>query len=158
MKEREIKESKMTHTMNVKRLPIIDPRDPAQLAKRLNKYFDICHEDDKSPTLAGMALAIGISRVQLLRWMKGETPFPEDCLKILEEAGSVVTAFTEVEIAEGKGNPVGKIFLLKNNFEGYNDTQHIEMRQDAPMLTERELLERAARLPGWNQPMIEEKE
>lgn len=145
---------RMAHTLRVKRLPIVDTHDPKAVAKCLNDYFDLCDEDNKIPTLSGMALALKVSHTTVRRWLNGVTPVDPDILKIIQEAENVIVAASEESLMEGQGNPVGKIFVMKNNFEDYSDKTQVVVRSENRELTQKELMDMAAKLPGFQTPLI----
>lgn len=147
-------ERRMGHTLRVKRMPIIDIHNPKQVAKCLNDYFDLCDEDNKLPTLSGMALALKVSHSTVRRWLNGVTPIDPDILQIIQEAENVIVAAAEESLMEGKGNPVGKIFVMKNNFEDYSDKTQVVLKTDRRELTQKELIEMAEKLPGFRQRLL----
>lgn len=144
--------------MEVARLPIIDPHNPKQLHKRLNEYFDLCEKNGMFATMAGMALAIGVTRPTLYRWLSGSRPIDPEIIKILGWGMTVVNAQTEQTMMDGTGNVVGQIFLTKNNFPGYTDTREVVMNQKPKELSSDELYKMAAKLPGFTPELLEQKE
>lgn len=114
-------------SMKLFNLPTIDLKDPEQVQARLNEYFQIQFEADVKPTVAGMAMALGIDRRRLWeiragvstsnRWVE-ELPTPtKDSIK---RAYDFMENLWENYMQNGKINPVSGIFLGKNNF-GYQD-------------------------------------
>jgi hypothetical protein len=108
-------------------LPTIDLRDPEAVQERLSEYFRIHVEADLKPTVAGMAMALGIDRRRLWeiksgapttnRWLD-DIPTPvKDSIK---KAYDFLETLWENYMHNGKINPVSGIFLGKNNF-GYQD-------------------------------------
>ena len=114
-------------SMQLFELPSIDLRDPEQVAERLAEYFRIHMEADLKPTVAGMAMALGIDRRRL--WeiragapMGGHTPLTLPTLTVdsIKKAYDFMENMWECYMLNGKINPVSGIFLGKNNF-GYQD-------------------------------------
>ena len=112
-------------------LPTIDLHKPEQVQERLNEYFDIHVKADLKPTVAGMAMALGINRRRL--WeiktdakMGGTTEYdlPRETLVAIKKAYDFLETLWENYMHNGKINPVSGIFLAKNNF-GYQDKQDI---------------------------------
>ena len=108
-------------------LPSIDLHNPEQVQARLNEYFSIQYEADLKPTVAGMAMALGIDRRRLWeirsgasttnRWVEDLPTSVKDSIK---KAYDFMENLWENYMQNGKINPVSGIFLGKNNF-GYQD-------------------------------------
>ena len=106
-------------------LPTIDLRKPEQVEERLSEYFKIHFEADLKPTVAGMAMALGIDRRRLWeiktgastsnRWVEELPTLTKDSIK---KAYDFMENLWEHYMHNGKINPVSGIFLGKNNF-GY---------------------------------------
>ena len=125
-------------------LPAIDLKNPEQVQARLSEYFKIHVEADLKPTVAGMAMALGIDRRRL--WeiragakMGGHTPheLPTLIVDSIKKAYDFMENLWENYMQNGKINPVSGIFLGKNNF-GYADKQEYvvtpnTMSQDTPV-------------------------
>ena len=108
-------------------LPTIDLHDPEQVQNRLNEYFQIQFDADVKPTVAGMAMALGIDRRRL--WeiksgnhhtSKGLDDLPTLTTDSIKKAYDFMENLWENYMQNGKINPVSGIFLGKNNF-GYQD-------------------------------------
>lgn len=108
-------------------LPTIDLHKPEQVQARLSEYFQIHIDADLKPTVAGMAMALGIDRRRL--WeiktgakMGGHTPHDLPTLTVdsIKKAYDFLETLWENYMHNGKINPVSGIFLGKNNF-GYQD-------------------------------------
>ena len=105
-------------------LPTIDLRNPEQVQDRLNEYFQIQFDADLKPTVAGMAMALGIDRRRL--W-EIKSNVPDRCQDLptltrdsIKKAYDFMENLWENYMQNGKINPVSGIFLGKNNF-GYQD-------------------------------------
>ena len=113
-------------------LPPIDLHQPELVQERLAQYFEIHFEADMKPTVAGMAMALGIDRRRL--WeiktgapMGGHTPheLPTMTVDSIKKAYDFLETLWENYMHNGKINPVSGIFLAKNNF-GYQDkVEHV---------------------------------
>ncbi len=104
-------------------MPSIDLHNPEQVQTRLSEYFTIHFEADLKPTVAGMAMALGIDRRRLWEIKSGAaTPFnlPSDVTDSIKKAYDFMENLWENYMQNGKINPVSGIFLGKNNF-GYQD-------------------------------------
>ena len=89
---------------------------------RCYDYLETCIRNSMKPGLAGLALAIGVSRGTLLNYINGVTPVPNQNRETLQRYYVLLNALLEDYTQNGKINPVSALFLLKNNF-GYKDTQ-----------------------------------
>lgn len=103
-----------------------------ETAERTALYFEICNRNDMKPSVAGYALAIGISRQELWNIVSGRRVKPSAVVDVLKRAYNLLNAQMEDYMQNGKINPVAGIFLSKNHF-GYQDRQEIEVsaRTDA---------------------------
>ena len=114
-------------SMKLFNLPTIDLRDPDAVQKRLDEYFEIHFKADLKPTVAGMAMALGVDRRRLWeiktgvstsnRWVEELPTLTKDSIK---KAYDFMENLWEHYMHNGKINPVSGIFLGKNNF-GYQD-------------------------------------
>ena len=109
----------------------VDLHNPEEVQSRLAEYFQIHFDADLKPTVAGMAMALGIDRRRL--WeiksgakMGGTTEFdlPTPTLVAIKKAYDFMENLWENYMQNGKINPVSGIFLGKNNF-GYQDKQEM---------------------------------
>lgn len=118
--------------MKIWNLPKVDMSSEKEVAERVGLYFDICSDDDMKPSVAGLALALGVDKSYLwaLRTGKrGKNPAVVDTLK---KAMDFLDAQMVDYMQNGKINPVSGIFLMKNNF-GYADKQEVVVTPNSPM-------------------------
>ena len=118
-------------------LPKIDVHDPEAVQKRLNDYFGYMASQDAKPTVAGMAMALGMDRRRLWeiktgaqttnRWIED---LPNEVKDSIKKAYSLMEYLWENYMVNGKINPVTGIFLGKNNF-GYQDKQEMVLTPNA---------------------------
>lgn len=105
-------------------LPKIDLKDPEQVQARLDEYFQIQFNADLKPTVAGMAMALGMDRRRL--WeiradvANRNQELPTLTRDSIKRAYDFMENLWENYMQNGKINPVSGIFLGKNNF-GYQD-------------------------------------
>lgn len=114
--------SKLTlQNLNFMTLPEIDRGDRKQVEDRIMYYFQTCIEQDIKPGMAGLCLALGISRKTWCLWGQGRS---RDYADLVEKSRLLMESIMEQYMLNGKINPVTGIFLLKNNF-GYSDQSEI---------------------------------
>ena len=138
----------------------IDLHQPELVQERLAEYFQIHFDADLKPTVAGMAMALGIDRRRL--WeirsgakLGGHTPIELPTLTVdyIKKAYDFMENLWENYMQNGKINPVSGIFLGKNNF-GYQDkTEYVvtpNMNNDVDYNKE----DIQARYPTINSPTL----
>lgn len=112
-------------------LPPIDISDEKQVQQRLVDYFSFCAENDRKPSMVGMANWLGVDQTTLTSWKRGEyrsathSPLIRKACAVLEEM--MVDYFQN-----GKVNPASGIFLLKNMFQ-YKDVQDVVVTPNNPL-------------------------
>lgn len=121
----------LNHNIQVASLPSIDTTNPKEVEKRIFEYFQICGENDMKPSMAGMALAIGVDRATLWSWSVGNTR-GDTHYDTIKKAVQMLDAQMVDYMQNGKINPVSGIFLMKNNF-GYKDQQEVVVKPEAPL-------------------------
>lgn len=122
----------MRVNMELFNLPTFDiyKATPDEINERLNTFFNIYFAADLKPTVAGMAMSLGINRVTLNKIVNDQpindhgtmSTLPPSSVYNLKKAYSMMENFWESYMNGGKINPVTGIFLAKNNF-GYVDKQ-----------------------------------
>lgn len=147
----EEKQRRVGHNLEVARLPIIDCHNYKQVTRRLNEYFDLCEKNGEFATVAGMSLALGVTRQTVFRWLNGQRPIESDILMALEWGMSVINSQVEGSLMDGTGNVVGQIFLTKNNFPEYTDSREVIVQPRQKEISSEELLKLASKLPGFQQ-------
>lgn len=122
----------INNSMRIFKLPKIDMANAEQVSDRVAEYFDICAEDDVKPSVAGLALALGVDRVYLWQIRSGKTGKSPDVVNALKSAMQLLDLQMTDYMQNGKINPVSGIFLMKNNF-GYADKQEVVVTPNSPM-------------------------
>lgn len=117
-------------TLNIElfNLEKIDLHDEEAVACRLEEYFQIYAKYDTKPTVAGMAMALGMNRRTLIAIVNDyatggagyKTALPHEVALVIKKAYSLLEVLWENYSSNGKINPVMAIFLAKNNY-GYQD-------------------------------------
>lgn len=118
----------LTLNMELFNLEKIDLHDEESVTKRLQDYFSIYAKYDVKPTVAGMAMALGMNRRTLIAIVNDyatggagyKTALPQEVALVIKKAHYLLENLWENYSTNGKLNPVMAIFLGKNNF-GYQD-------------------------------------
>lgn len=115
-------------SLELMNLPTIDLHDIMAVQERINEFFNIMAKYDTKPTVAGMAMALGMDRRTL--WaIRNDQPtggagyksaLPSEVADSIKKAYLLMENLWENYMQNGKINPVSGIFLGKNNF-GYQD-------------------------------------
>jgi len=99
-------------------------KSKAKLKRNILWYFELCDYTEKPYTIAGLAVYLGIT-IHTLNKYRTLEPFKD----IIEMTLLFIESKAEEDVREGKKNPIGTIFWLKNRFkEGWKDTQEIELK------------------------------
>lgn len=116
----------LEHNLKMWDWPSVNMKEPEQVKERIGGYLQLCAEDDMKPSVAGLALAFGVSRNTLWRWSNGIdcVTFPTESCDLIKKAYQFLNAQMEDYAQNGKVNPVTAIFLMKNHF-GYADKQEL---------------------------------
>ena len=117
----------ITHNIEVNALADnkVDMTNYAAVEDRLQSYFLVCAKNDMKPSVAGMALAFGVTRKCLHDWIYGQIKYiPADVVYLMQRYYQILNAQMEDYMQNGKINPVAGIFLMKNNM-GYEDKKEI---------------------------------
>ena len=109
-------------------MPRVDLHDPQAVHERLCEYFKIYGEADLKPTVAGMAMCLGVDRRRL--WaIANDQPtggngyklnLPQETTDLVKKAYEILETTMENYANAGKITPVMAIFMMKNHF-GYQD-------------------------------------
>lgn len=123
------------HTMEVARLEHIDLKNAELVDQRILKYFSICESNDMKPSVAGLALALGVERTTLWKIRTKQTGgYPSEVINSIKRAVQIINAMMEDYMQNGKINPVSGIFLMKNNMD-YSDKQEVVVTPNNPLGT-----------------------
>lgn len=116
----------LEHNLKMWKWPSVNMKKPEDVYERVTLYFQTCADDDMKPSVAGLALAFGIDRRTLWKWINGiQSDFvASESRDALKKAYIILNAQMENYMQNGKINPVAGIFLMKNNM-GYQDKQEV---------------------------------
>lgn len=119
----------LNHSLKLAALPAIDIKNAEQIGERITEYFTICAEDDMKPSVAGLAVAVGVDRKTIWQWSVGEK---SDRSNLIKRAYALLDLQMNNYMQNGKINPVSGIFLMKNHF-GYTDKQEVVVTPNNPL-------------------------
>ena len=122
----------INHSLRLADLPKVNLKSVDDVTQRIRNYFVICAEDDMKPSVAGLALALGIDRTYLWEIRTGKAGKDPEVVDTLKKAMQILDLQMVDYMQNGKINPVAGIFLMKNNF-GYADKQDITVTPASPL-------------------------
>lgn len=137
---REWNKSLIIHVKKVRAIKKPTPHFPNTIRTACDTYFDLCEEDGVKPSVAGLSVALGVSRDTLLSWVRGEISL--ESADVVKEYFSLIEIFDETSIKDNRTNAVSGIFMMKNN-HGYKDevvTKVIDEREISNEEIERKYL------------------
>ena len=88
-----------------------------KLQNHIDGYFKFCKKDLKTPTITGLAYALGVDRVTLINYENKEPYF-----EIIRSAKTYIESFLDQAFMNGKGN-VGTIFVARAGFKWKDGTE-----------------------------------
>lgn len=127
-----------------------DPNDIEEVRERIRNYFIISDKYQQAPTVAGLALALGIDRRTLWTWMERKNGVIKnpDVMDTLKNVYNMITAQYESLLTQNKIVPVAGFFLMQNNFGYKNQTDHVVVAQQAEEPDTGDIAARAGLLDG----------
>lgn len=120
------------HSMRLYDLPKCNLKSVEEVTQRITDYFAICAEDDMKPSVAGLALAMDITKEYLWEIRVGRKGKNPDVADTIKKAMKLLDLQMVDYMQNGKINPVSGIFLMKNNF-GYADKQEVIVTPNNPL-------------------------
>ena len=125
------------HNMEMFNWGKVDFKNPDEVEDRVLQYFKHCYDDDMKPSVAGLALALGIDRRRL--WELGqlennrtEVQTTPEVRGIIKKAYVMLNSQMEDYMMGGKIHPVAGIFLMKNNMD-YKDQSELTLTPNMPL-------------------------
>lgn len=107
--------------LEVMHLPDINIKNIDEVRVRIDEYFQIYARYDIKPTVAGLAMALGMSKTAYLEVVRGTNKtLPDAVCRAIQKAHTIMETMWEGYMAGGKVNPVVGIFVAKNMY-GYVD-------------------------------------
>lgn len=109
-------------------LPPINIKNPAEVTKRIEEYFDFCELNDKPPNMVGLGNWLGVGTQTIQKWKNGEWS-AETIGPIIQRALSVIEESLVSQVQDNPKAMVGGMFLLKSMFH-YKEQQDIVIRAE----------------------------
>ena len=116
--QKEWNRSVFTHIRNIQAIKKPNANDSDGVRRACEEYFKQCEEDRMRPSVSGLALALGVNRAVLLKWLNGEITI--QTADVIMEYFSLIEIFDETALKDNKTNAVAGLFNMKNNY-GYKD-------------------------------------
>ena len=127
------KPTKVKPKKKPKKVYLISTRSYQPLKLNIDKYFEDCDNTDKLYSVSGFAKALGFNSRKDLVEYKGERRVNQHIKKAL----LTIEEQMEQRLIQGKGNVVGTIFNLKNNFNWLDRTDvGMALSQSGPIIIE----------------------
>ena len=136
----------LEHSMELAYLPKIDTHNAEEVKQRTIDYFLICQKADMKPSVAGYALALGVTRNTLGGYLSGRIRNTPDVIDAMTTAYAILNHLMETWMQDGKIYPVAGIFLAKNSF-GYKDVSETIVKSDNDDVSAEDLIKGAELLP-----------
>lgn len=133
----------------------ININDESQLRGRISKYFDFCVTNNIKPSVAGLALALNVSKETIFRMVRGDITtdrkYSADTVRIIRKIYLLFDSLWTDYMQHGQINPASGIFLGKNLF-GYRDVVEavVSPGASASLPTPEELASKYDALPEQN--------
>lgn len=97
--------------------------DSEGVKRACDEYMQVSEDFEIKPSVSGLALALGVNREILLKWLRGEVSIRT--ADIIAECYSLIEIFDETAMKDNRINPVAGVFNMKNN-HGYKDEVEIK--------------------------------
>ena len=97
----------------------------SEVEYKIDKYFAECDEENRPYTVTGLALALGMSRQDLLNYSERTDEEGKQFFDTIKKAKNKIESRIEEGLLSGRYNSTGAIFNLKNNY-GWKDKQEVE--------------------------------
>lgn len=125
----------ISHTLEIQQIGIgSDPNNIDDLKARFIQYLQVCAKNDMKLGNMAAYCAMGITKDQVYQWEHGGTRGTEH-KAFIRFVKSVIAAYRETAISEGKINPVIGIFWQKS-FDGLNEMAEYEASNQLEGATE----------------------
>jgi hypothetical protein len=133
---------------NLTPVDVHNPKNAGKVRARIEEYLTLCEECEVQPTVAHLALAIGLKNRYALRKIAegADATVSDEISDLIERAYSFMEGMIESRTMTGAIPPAPGIFSLKNHF-GYRDQSEVRIdtgvvREESPekLIAEAQLL------------------
>jgi len=128
--------------------------DVAEVEERVNQYLAIIEKYSNKPTVAGLALSLGIDRNKLGQIMSGRNQteqYPIEVREYLHQIYVLYESLWEQYMLDGDIPPANGMFIGKNQF-GYKDVvEHEIIGEIKPVIDVKSIEERYKYIGGDNE-------
>lgn len=126
----------ISHTLEIQQIGMgSDPNNIEDLKSRFIQYLQVCAKNDMKLGNLAAYCAMGITKDMAYHWEHGNSKGAEH-KAFIRFVKSVIAAYRETAISEGKINPVIGIFWQKS-FDGLNEMAEYEASNQLEGVTER---------------------
>ena len=95
---------------------------PNTIVEACDEYFALCEKDGVKPSVAGLGLALGVSRSTLLSWVRGEVS--TESSDVLQHYFNIIEVFDETALKDNRVNALAGVFGMKNNYDYKDQVEH----------------------------------
>lgn len=125
----------MRQAIELNNWPKIDIDSNEEVDKRINEYWMFCAENDTRPSVAGLGLALGVTRKTIHAWRTEASRAGSGRSNLIKKAMSILEFLWEEYMQSGKINPASGCFLGKNNFDYHDENKVVLEAQTGPQPT-----------------------
>lgn len=104
-------------------LPPINIKNPHEVEKRIDEYFDFCEMNNKPPNMVGLGNWLGVNYKTISNWKNGNWDV-DTVGEVVQRALSVIEESLVSQVQDNPKAMVGGMFLLKSMFH-YKEQQDI---------------------------------
>lgn len=104
----------------------VDPTDTEEVRDRISDYFEFCSKHEMRPTVASLALMLGVTDSTFMSWVNNGYNGNCELRDICRRANQMIEAIWEDGMYNGKINSAVGIFIGKNRF-GMKETSEINV-------------------------------
>ena len=112
----------------------VDPNDPKEIEMRFMDYMQRCATAGRTPGKAGAANALGINRKTFDLWKnRGQGNVSKETAALLKRIEATLEDALEGAMVSNNIHDVSGIFLMKSNFEGYQEQKEVSITLNNPL-------------------------
>lgn len=104
-------------------LPVINIKNPNEVGKRIDEYFDFCEVNNKPPNMVGLGNWLGVGVKTITNWKNGHWE-ADSVGELVQRALSVIEESLVSQVQDNPKGSIGGMFLLKSMFH-YKEQQDI---------------------------------